>query len=77
MAKTKHKRISISLSDKEWDMLNLYAVQNKLGRVSSTHRILKQYLSEYLKNKSSESPCNQLDIFDSVQIDIFNNTSKT
>lgn len=69
--------MSISLSEREGEMLRLYADELGISRPAAMRRILKSYLGEYSKNRASVIPQNQLDIFDSVQIDIFNNTSKT
>lgn len=74
----KHKMI-ISFSAKEREVLSLYASEMGVSRPVALRRIVKRQLREYLRNHNlvSDVPANQLDIFDSVQIDIFNNTSKT
>lgn len=73
----KHKKFSFSLPEREGEMLSRYADSEGLSRPEAVRRILKSYLSEHVQNVTTTSPKNQLDIFDSVQIDIFNNTSKS
>lgn len=73
----KKKKMSISLSEQEREMLSLYAAEMGVSRPVALRRIVKRQLNDYMHNKGTATPPNQLDIFDSVQIDIFNNTSKT
>ena len=71
--------MSISLSAREKEVLSLYASELGLSRPIALRRMVKRQLKEFLHTRSmgAATPANQLDIFDSVQIDIFNNTSKT
>lgn len=73
----KKQKFSISLSPQEREMLTLYAIDQGISRPAALRRMVKQQLREYAHSRGTISPTNQLDIFDSVQIDIFNNTSKT
>ena len=75
--KQKRKKISISFSVKEVEVLNRYAADMGSSRAVALRRIVKSHLADYLRNALNAAPDNQLDIFDSVQIDIFNNTEKT
>lgn len=78
MKPPKKYKMSITLSPKEKEVLTLYAAEQGVSRPVALRRIVKRQLKEYLHNRSvaAATPANQLDIFDSVQIDIFNNTSK-
>ncbi len=73
----KNKKVSFSLPQKEGELLRLYAQQQGISRPDAIRRILKQFLKEHVQGELKSVPKNQLDIFDSVQIDIFNNTSKS
>lgn len=73
----KKQKFSISLSPKEREMLTLYAEDQGISRPAALLRMVKRQLREYAHSRGEIAPANQLDIFDSVQIDIFNNTSKT
>lgn len=79
MKPPKKYKMSIALSPKEKEVLTLYAAEQGVSRPAALRRIVKRQLKEFLRNRNvvAASPANQLDIFDSVQIDIFNNTSKT
>lgn len=79
MKTPKRYKMSISLSAKEKEVLALYAAEQGVTRGVALRRIVKQELKAFLCNHATApaTPANQLDIFDSVQIDIFNNTSKT
>lgn len=75
----KIKKVSINLPEREVELLTLYAKEVGISRPEAVHRIVRTFLRQY-KEKRGESalqPKNQLDLFDSIQIDIFNNTSKT
>lgn len=76
-AKPKKKKISVSFSAKEVEVLSRYAAELGVTRPTALHRIVKHHLNDYLRNAITAAPANQLDIFDSVQIDIFNHTDKT
>ncbi len=73
----KNKRISIALPEREGKLLACYAKEHGLTRPDAMRRILREYLREYKLQLSNAEPQNQLGLFDSLQIDIFNSTSKT
>lgn len=72
----KNRRYSISLSPTEMRRLTVYAATAGIDRPSALHRIV----ADALRQCATAAPPpdkRQLGLFDSVQIDIFNNTSKT
>ncbi len=76
MKKSKTKKYTLTLSELELRRLTAYAAANGTDRPIALHRIVSQALREY--NIAPDSCCDkrQLGLFDSVQIDIFNQTSK-
>lgn len=76
VAKKKRKRFSVSLSEKEGEMLQRYAKANGISRTIAIRHILRETLKDYDHAVATQQPSNQLGLFDSIQIDIFNNTSK-
>lgn len=76
--KTRVKRYSITLSECEVRRLTLYADAEGTDRPTALHRLVSQSLRSAVADLSgtSHSAVNQLGLFDSVQIDIFNNTHK-
>lgn len=78
--KAKRKKISISLPAREGELLKAYAKQNGTTCSVAVHRMVRQTLRQFKSEMNAQCnavPENQLSIFDSVQFDIFNNTSKT
>ncbi len=77
--KTKrNQRIAITLSEKEGEWLSLYAKEIGSTRPAIIHRMVREGLRQYKAMRGGHiEPKNQLDLFDSIQVDIFNNTSKT
>lgn len=75
----KIKKVSISLPEREAELLALYAQEAGISRPKAAHRIVREFLRQYKEHRgeSALQPKNQLGLFDSIQIDIFNNTSKT
>lgn len=73
----KAKRFSIALSDREGELLKLFCADHNMTRSVAIRRILREHLKQYEIELSKQQPANQLGLFDSVQIDIFNNTSIT
>mgnify|MGYP006988828590 CR=1 FL=1 len=69
----------VGLSPRDVETLSRFAHEMGISRPVALRRIVKKHLAEYrrLFVSADPTPENQLDIFDSVQIDIFNNTSKT
>ena len=72
----KKKKYSIALSKQESEVLSLYAEELGVGKLAAVRRIIREHLAGYVQNHPIRTSTNQLDIFDSVQIDIFNQTSK-
>ena len=70
------KKLTLSLSERESQLLSLYAADQGTAKSVAVKRLLKTALSEYAKKLSTQEPANQLGLFDSIQYDIFNNTSK-
>lgn len=76
MKKPKNKKYTLTLSEPEVRRLSAYATSHGIDRPTALHRIVSNTLRQF-----ATAPCNELDkrqlgLFDSVQIDIFNNTSK-
>ena len=72
------KRYTITLSESEVRRLTCYAAASDIDRPTALHRLLKQSLRQATAelNTTVTHNENQLGLFDSVQIDIFNNTHK-
>lgn len=73
--KPKPKRYTLSLSDAEVRKLTAYAAECGIERPVALHRIVSLALKDYSSPRQATDK-RQLGLFDSVQIDIFNNTSK-
>ncbi len=74
----KIKKITITLSEKEGEWLSLYAQDLGISRPAVVRRMVREGLRDYKSMRGGYiEPRNQLDLFDSIQVDIFNNTSKT
>lgn len=73
----KNKKMSLAFSVRDGERLALYASDMGVSRPAALRRIVHQFLADYVKHRGETAPANQLDIFDSVQIDIFNNATKT
>jgi hypothetical protein len=79
-SKAKPKKVSITLPEWEGEMLKAYAKKNQTTCPAAVHKMVRQTLRQFkseMKNLAKAEPKNQLNIFDSIQVDIFNNTSKT
>jgi hypothetical protein len=74
--KPKSKKYTLTLSDTELRRLTAYADAGGMERPAALHRIVSQALREYTLAPSLRHDERQLGLFDSVQIDIFNNTHK-
>ena len=73
----KKKRYTISLSECEMRRLTAYADACGIDRPAALSRLLKQALRDATDISSAQhDDKQQLRLFDTVQIDIFNNTSK-
>lgn len=73
----KLKKVTISLSSRDFEKLTRYAKSQKILRPLAAKRLLRAQLSTISFEKVDVQPKNQLGLFDSLQIDIFNGTSKT
>lgn len=73
----KTKKISITLPEREGELLAQYAKELGTTRPAAAHRILREFLRQYKPSVGDSQPQNQLGLFDTIQIDIFNNTSKS
>ena len=58
-------------------MLKLYAKEFHVSCPEAVRRIVREALKQYKSVSSKAEPLNQLGLFDTVQVDIFNNTSKS
>lgn len=74
---SKGKKVSMTLSHRDLVVLQRFAEQEGLTRAVALRHLVKEGLKEVAANMPDPTSKNQLDIFDSMQIDIFNNTSKT
>ena len=69
-------QISITLPEREGEMLKRFAQQNCTTRPAAVRRMVIDALKQYKVAASKAEPQNQLGLFDTLQVDIFNNTSK-
>lgn len=75
MAERKSKKISLTLSERDLLMLNQYAENQCITRGVAIKRLLRENLRNHAADLKNNAPKNQLDIFDSVQIDIFDSAA--
>lgn len=74
--KPRQKKYTLTLSEPEVRRLTAYAEDCGVERPVALHRIVSQMLRQYSLAPASKHDKRQLGLFDSVQIDLFNNTSK-
>ena len=74
--KPRQKKYTLTLSEAEVRRLTAYAEAGGIERPAALHRIVSQVLREYSLAPAASHDKRQLGLFDSVQIDIFNNTTK-
>ena len=74
--KPKLKKYTLTLSEPEVRRLTAYAAESGIERPVALHRIVSQALRTYEAAPADRRDKRQLGLFDSVQIDIFNNTTK-
>jgi len=76
--KPRFKRYIVAVSECELRRLTLYAKSLGVERPAALHRLVAQALRNAVVDKPAVNVVapNQLNIFDSMQIDIFNNTHK-
>lgn len=72
------RRYTIALSENEVRRLTYYADASGVDRPTALHRLLSQSLRNATSELRTDNRADekQLGLFDSVQIDIFNNTHK-
>lgn len=71
------KKIAFHLSCHDADKLGAYAHQHNIPVSLAAKRLLRLQLKQLDVLSSGKEDDNQLNIFDSVQIDIFNTVRKT
>lgn len=75
--KFKVKRYTVALNERDMRRLTAYAAACGADRPTALARLIKNSLRDVKVSLSDDgSDSNQLRLFDSVQIDIFNNTTK-
>ena len=74
--KPKPKKYTLTLTEPEVRRLTAYAEASGVERPVALHRIVSQVLRQYGQSPAVRQDKRQLGLFDSVQIDIFNNTKK-
>lgn len=70
-ASKKPKRLTISLSARDFEKLTRYAKTTGASRPLAAKRLLRQQLAAMTFEKKEVQPKNQLCLFDSVQMNIF------
>lgn len=74
--KPKLKKYTLTLSEREVLRLGRYADAVGVSRPLALQRLMKQALREAADIPAGREDSNQLGLFDTLQIDIFNNTTK-
>ena len=77
--KSKPKKVSITLPEWEGELLKAYAKVHQTTGPAAAHKMVRQALRQFKSDMNAMAkaePENQLNIFDSIQVDIFNNTAK-
>ena len=72
----KAKKISITLSEREGEMLKRFAKEYGTTRPAAARRMVLDALRQYKVSAAKAEPKNQLGLFDTLQVDIFNNAAK-
>ncbi len=71
------KKITITISEKDGEWLSLCAQDLGISRPNVVRRMVREGLREYRNRRGgSFEPENQLDLFESFQVDIFDNISE-
>ena len=73
----KGKKLTVALSVRDFDKLTAFAKTQGKSRPVVAKRLLHAQLTALAVEKQKCNPKNQLGLFDSMQIDIFNGVSKT
>lgn len=74
--KPKQKKYVLTLSEREALRLGRYADATGVSRPLALQRLVKQSLRQLADVPTDKGNENQLGLFDTLQIDIFNNTQK-
>ena len=75
--KTARRKVILSLSVRDYEKLTLLAQRQQVSRPLLARRMVRAQLAVAAIEAKPEAARNQLGLFDSVQIDIFEGTSKT
>lgn len=70
------KKVSFTLSQRDYAALAFMAKAEGTTKAVAMRKVLHDALQEYAKNVEKKETKNQLGLFDTLQIDIFNNTSR-
>lgn len=76
MKKPKQKKYVLTLSEREALRLSRYADAIGVSRPLALQRLVKQALRQAADVPAGKEDSNQLGLFDTLQIDIFNNASR-
>ena len=71
------KKITVTLSYTDYERISALAKTQRVSRPLLAKRLLRAQLSALAVSSTKKEAKNQLGLFDSMQLDIFNNTSKT
>ena len=71
----KPKKYTLTLSERESARLGVYADTLGISRPQALQRLTKQALRQVADVPADSRDANQLGLFDTLQIDIFNNTA--
>ncbi|MBO4307460.1 MAG: hypothetical protein J5848_04030 [Bacteroidales bacterium] len=69
--KKKAKKIVVNLSERDFVKIGEYAKIHRTSRSIAAKRMLHMQLAALQSTKSDNAPKNQLGLFDSVQLNIF------
>lgn len=73
---SKAKRITFTLPEREGEWLAQYVKETGTTRPAAVRRFVRECLRQYKQMSGNVEPKNQLGLFDSLQIDIFNTPTK-
>ena len=67
----KNNKLPVVLTKHDHALLNRFCKVNNISKSSALRKIVHKFLQENVDCDSSQQPQNQLDLFDPVQMDIF------
>lgn len=73
-SKSKPRKVSITLPEWEGELLKFYAKEHRTTCPAAVHKMVRQTLRQFKSEMNAAAkaePENQLNIFDSIQMDIF------